>query len=126
MASSANRHPAVMFEIIAKDQAAVKSFYAEVFGWTYQSGTGNFAYVHFPLKARPLLGGIGQANSAVPGFEPGHRFYLLVDDLEAAIARAVAAGGKEYVSPTGVDGYRFAMLLDPEGNTIGLLEPFKA
>lgn len=122
--SSANQHPAVMFEAIANNQSAAQSFYSQVFGWTYQTGTGGFAYVHFPVETRPLLGGIGQADSSVPGFEPGHSFYILVDDLDAAIARAVSAGGTEYMDPTGVDGYRFAMIRDPEGNPVGLIEPF--
>lgn len=119
-----NRHPAVMFEVIAKDQARAKAFYAAVFGWNYQIGSGGFAYVHFAAEARPLLGGIGQANPDIPGFEPGHNFYLVVDDLAATIDKAVAAGGARFVDPTPVDGYRFAMIRDPEGNPIGLIEPF--
>lgn len=120
----ANRHPAVMFEIIARDQARAKAFYTAVFGWSYEIGSGGFAYVHFPVEATPLLGGIGQAQPDVPGFEPGHNFYLRVDDLDAAIERAVAAGGRRFVEPTAVYGFRFAMIRDPEDNPIGLIAPF--
>jgi predicted enzyme related to lactoylglutathione lyase len=123
-AAHANRHPAVMFEIIARDQERAKAFYTAVFGWTYEIGSGGFAYVHFPVEATPLLGGIGQAQPDVPGFEPGHNFYLRVDDLDAAIERAVAAGGHRFVEPTAVDGFRFAMIRDPEHNPIGLIAPF--
>lgn len=119
-----NRHPSVMFEIMADDQAAMTGFYAQVFGWRYQTGADGFAYVHFPGSAPPLLGGVGQADPATPGLEPGHNFYLLVDRLEPAIAAAVAAGGGEHMPPTAVDGYRFAMIKDPEGNPVGLVEPF--
>lgn len=121
---ASNRHPAVMFEIIAQDQARAKAFYAAVFGWNYDIGSSGFAYVHFAAEARPLLGGIGQANPDIPGFEPGHNFYLVVEDLAATIDKAVAAGGARFVEPTPVDGYRFAMIRDPEGNPIGLIEPF--
>lgn len=120
-----NQHPAVMFEVIAKDQASTQKFYSDVFGWEYDSGKEGFSYVHFPLQTQPLLGGIGQTNPRVPGFEPGHSFYLLVDKLETAIARAMAAGGKQHMPPSSVDGYRFAMIKDPEGNAIGLIEPFE-
>jgi hypothetical protein len=123
-ADGQNRHPGVMFEIIAKDQDAIKSFYSKVFGWKYQTGTGGFAYVHFTGCTPPLLGGIGQANPAIPGFEPGHSFYLLVDNVEDAIERAVAAHGKRHMEPATVEGYRFAMIEDPEGNPVGLIEPF--
>jgi hypothetical protein len=119
-----NRHPAVMFEIITKDQARAKAFYAAVFGWTYDIGTGDFAYVRFPAHAQPLLGGIGHARKDVPGFEPGHNFYLQVERLEDTIETAVAAGGSRFVPPVSIDGYRFAMIRDPEGNPIGLIEPF--
>ncbi len=117
-------HPAVMFEIIANDQDAMQTFYSQVFGWTYEVGTSGFAYVHFPIATQALLGGIGQAQNGVPGFEPGHNFYLRVDNLETTIAAAEAAGGKQYMPPASADGYRFAMIQDPEGNPIGLIEPF--
>lgn len=120
----ANRHPSVMFEIIANNQDAIKAFYSQVFGWTYQTGSGGFAYVHFPVHGQPLLGGIGQADPTVPGFEPGRNFYLLVESLEDAIGRAENAGAKLYMPIASVDGYRFAMIQDPEGNPVGLIEPF--
>lgn len=123
---AANSHPAVMFEIIANDQAKMRAFYTRVFGWRYQAGRDGFAYVHFPGSAPPLLGGIGQTIPDTPGMEPGHSFYLLVDRLEPAIAAAVAAGGEEHMPPAAVDGYRFAMIRDPEGNPVGLVEPFSA
>jgi len=110
-----NRHPSVMFEIIAKDQERAKAFYSAVFGWTYETGTGGFAYVHFPTETTPLLGGIGQA----------HNFYLRVASLEETIDAALAAGGERLMPPSAVDGYRFAMIRDPEGNPIGLIEPFE-
>jgi len=123
-APPANHHPAVMFELIARDQARLKQFYQAVFGWAYTLGTDGFAYVKFAVEARPALGGIGQTLADVPGFGPGHNFYLEVDDLDAAIARAVAAGGAPWMPPTAIDGYHFAMVKDPEGNPIGLIKPW--
>lgn len=125
-ASTDNRHPSVMFEIIANHQANLQSFYHEVFGWTYTTGTEGFAYVKFPLHPTPLLGGIGQAQAQVPGLAPGRNFYLLVDDLAVAIERAVSAGGTRLMEPVEADGYHFAMIEDPEGNPVGLVKPFRA
>ncbi|HEX9964882.1 MAG TPA: VOC family protein [Allosphingosinicella sp.] len=121
-----NRHPAVMFEIVAKNQAKATAFYSKVFGWRYATGTGGFSYVHFPAGSPPLLGGIGQAQPGKPGFEARSSFYLLVDSLETTLARAVKAGATTLMPPTAVDGYRFAMFTDPEGNAVGLIEPFGA
>lgn len=113
-----------MFEILAKDQNKSMVFYAEVFGWTYEIGDSGFAYVRFPLEATPLLGGIGQARPDLPGFGSGCNFYLRVTSLEATIESAVAAGGCRLLPATRVDGFHFAMIRDPEGNAIGLIEPF--
>jgi predicted enzyme related to lactoylglutathione lyase len=121
---AANRHPGVMFEISARKQDRLKDFYQKVFGWQYRIGTGDFAYVHFSGNSPPLLGGIGQSLPDRPGFEPGHRFYLLVDALKPVIERAVSAGGTWLMPPTSVDGYDFAIIQDPEGNPIGLITPF--
>jgi predicted enzyme related to lactoylglutathione lyase/quinol monooxygenase YgiN len=123
-AATTNRHPAVMFELIAKQQKVLLDFYQTVFGWKYQTGTGGFAYVHFPAGSPALLGGIGQADPTIPGFEPGHNFYQLVDRIEPVLDAVVAAGGSLLMPPTAIDGYRFAMFRDPESNPVGLIEPF--
>lgn len=121
---ASNQHPSVMFEIMANDQEAAQAFYSLVFGWKFDIGEQGFAYVKFPQGAAPLLGGIGQADASVPGLEPGHAFYLVVRSLDVAIDVAVHAGGSRHMAPAEADGYRFAMVKDPEGNPIGLVEPF--
>lgn len=122
---TANHFPAVMFEVIATDLEAAKAFYTRVFGWQYEAGTSGFQYIHFPAGAPPLLGGLGQADPDIPGFEPGRNFYLLVPRIEPFLERAIAAGGSSLMPPASVDGYRFAMFRDPEGNPVGLIEPFQ-
>jgi predicted enzyme related to lactoylglutathione lyase/quinol monooxygenase YgiN len=121
-----NRHPSVMFEIIANDQPGLKAFYSKVFGWNYAMGSNDFAYVKFPVEKLPLLGGIGKADPSQQGFGAGHQFYLLVEDLQGAIDAAVAAGGSEYLAPATLDGYEIAMIKDPEGNPVGMIKPFQA
>lgn len=74
------------------------------------------------MQLRTLLGGNGQAEAGVPGLEAGHSLYLLVEDLQTAIDRALTTGGSPHMPITRVDGYTFAMIKDPEGNPIGLLQ----
>ena len=121
-----NQHPSVMFEIIARDQDKLKQFYQRVFGWHYDVGTGGFAYVTFPERSMALLGGVGRADPQLPGFEPGHNFYFLVDDLEATLRSVEQAGGSRLMPPSRVDGYEFAMFKDPEENPVGIIKPFRA
>ncbi len=119
-----NAHPSRMFEIVTRDQASALSFYSGVFGWSYEFGTGHFGYVRFPYRNPALMGGIGQANPEIPGFEAGVKFYLEVESLEKTLKQVEANGGSVHLGPTSVDGYRFAMFKDPEGNIVGLIEPF--
>ncbi len=123
-ASEPNRHPAVMFEVMSPDAPTATAFYRDVFGWSYARGSEGFSYVHFPAGTPPLLGGIGQADAGAPGMQPGTNFYLLVDDLEATLERAVAAGAARLMPPSTLDGYHFAMFTDPDGFAIGLVTPF--
>lgn len=123
--STTNKHPAVMFEIMASNQAGLTGFYEAVFGWEIQPGATGFGYIHFPVEARPLLGGIGQAQPDTPGFKKGITFYLMVSSAAETLERVTANGGSVVVPPTPVDGYTFANFTDPEGNLLGLIEPFK-
>lgn len=125
----ANRHPAVMFEVLSLNPVRARAFYSAVFGWVYAPGGGPdpFHYVHFPAGSPPLLGGIGSANPDVPGFAAGTNFYLLVDDpaaLADTLAAAEAHGAAVLMPPTIADGYHFAMFTDPDGFAIGLIARF--
>lgn len=118
-----NSHPVVMFEVIAKDQARLLDFYHAVFGWEFDI-KGGFAYINFEPATMTTLGGIGETEPDVPGYERGRNFYLATDDLDANLAAVTDHGGAVYVAPPAhpVDRYRYAMFTDPEGNIVGLLE----
>lgn len=118
-------NPLAMFEIMADDQAELVAFYTAVFDWQVTFDSGGFAYVRFPPATRHLLGGIGQAQADVPGWEKGTAFYIEVASLEAALEKVTGCGGRTVVPPTDVDAYRFAMFEDPESNLIGIIEPFE-
>jgi predicted enzyme related to lactoylglutathione lyase len=69
-------------------------------------------------------GAAGEAIGATQGHDDpgGVTVYMRVEDLQAALDRAEALGGKPLVPPTDLpDGYgRFAMFADPDGHTVGL------
>ena len=50
--------------------------------------------------------------------------YVAVDDLEVTLAKVKELGGTPVVPPTPIPGVgAFALLQDPEGNTIGIIRP---
>lgn len=119
-----NSSPVVMFEFMAINQQRLIAFYTQLFGWTVEYGTDNFAYIKFP-GTYAALGGIGQAQVGIPGMQKHATFYIQVDDLAATLERVVALGGAKLIDPVAVDGYEFAMFEDPEFNIVGIIKPFR-
>lgn len=111
--------PVVHFEIGSKDSAATAEFYRQVFDW-------QFAEIG---AARLIAGGheggpSGMLNTLGHPPDTYVMVYIQVDDLEAALERVAAAGGRKLVGPVPLpDGRRFAWAADTAGNTIGLLTP---
>jgi predicted enzyme related to lactoylglutathione lyase len=70
-------------------------------------------------------GGEGSINGGIYGVKEGvcpHvTFYVMVDDLQAALSKAESLGGKTVMGPTPIPGAgMIAMFQDLDGNCIGL------
>jgi predicted enzyme related to lactoylglutathione lyase len=77
-----------------------------------------YAYLHTDT-GKGIDGGVG---ASAGGLSPGLTFYVQVEDLDQALARAAELGaGKVLQPPSDVPGVgRFAVFADPEGNRVGL------
>jgi len=108
--------PVVYFEIACQDRPKTEAFYAELFDWELRREEMSTGVV-------PGEGGIG-GHIVAYGHEPLRQtiFYVGVEDLRATLDRAESLGGKTLVPPIDIPGNRgsFALMADPEGNTIGL------
>lgn len=113
--------PGVMnhIEFPADDVERAKRFYAAVAGWEYQEMPGYGGYWLF-RTGEGTGGAIGVRGTAAP---EKLRVYITIDDVEAALAAAVANGGTQVDEIQDVPGQgRFATVRDPEGNEVGLWE----
>ena len=111
-------NPVVHFEIGCRDTEATEKSYADLFGWSIlREGQASM------IAAEE--GGIrGHITSL--GHEPHHyvTFYVKVEDILAALAKAESLGGRTIVPPVPLPPRgTFAWFADPEGNTIGLWKP---
>lgn len=121
-------NPVVHFEIIGDDPSRLRSYYATLFGWDFQTGDaateavsqpGNYGFVDGSTTgdATGINGGVGGGN----GYESRVLFYVGVPDVEAALKKAESLGGTRQLGPEGTPGTlvigRFA---DPEGHLIGV------
>ena len=103
-------------EIPATDIERSAEFYRNVFGWqTRRRGDGALAFDD----------GVGQVSGTwvlgrAPAERPGLLVYVMVDDIEASVAKVLAHGG-EIVQKVGVDAPEVtARFRDPGGNVFGL------
>lgn len=110
--------PVVHWEIGAADAGRLGTFYRELFDWQVTPAGPEYSLV------AGVDGGIGGGILQISGDVPPYlTFYVQVDELEPALHHAVALGAGEVVPPLTVPGVgRFAMIDDPEGHTVGLLE----
>jgi predicted enzyme related to lactoylglutathione lyase len=109
--------PVVHFEIGCRDRAKTGDFYSKLFGWQITAaGPASNVQTGSP-KGIP-----GHITSL--GHEPEHyiMFYVDVEDVKAALDKAVELGGKTIVGPVKIPTGTFAWFSDPDGNTIGLLQ----
>jgi catechol 2,3-dioxygenase-like lactoylglutathione lyase family enzyme len=107
------------------------AWYREVLGLTHESTAGvpeGVAFMVAPTGERLELLAVGIQNSAwddpISALRAGvgHTAWT-VDDLDAAHARAVEAGGRSVWTPrdTPEPGLRLAFVADPDGNLVELL-----
>jgi hypothetical protein len=113
--------PVVHFEIGCRDRAKTGDYYSKLFGWqiTAAGPASN-------IDTGSPQGISGHITSL--GHEPEHytMFYVEVDDVKAALDKAVELGGKKIVGPVPIPTGTFAWFSDPDGNVIGLLKPAKS
>ena len=77
------------------------------------------------LLNRPGAGGAGHADDAGRLPEPGgwNRFQVLVSDLDAVLAALAVAGVRVRTGVVEGGGGRQAVIEDPSGNAVELLQP---
>ncbi|MBV8207983.1 MAG: VOC family protein [Acidobacteria bacterium] len=111
------------FEIGVKDTRKAAEFYSQLFDWNMEPRPGASASEGSPPAIMMRTGGDVGGHLNALGHEPHNYtiFYILVDDVAAAISRAESLGGSRLVGPLPVPGSgTFAWIKDPEGNVIGV------
>lgn len=106
-------------EIPAKDIEESADFYATVFGWSVRlrgDGARAFDDTTGAVSGTWVLGRTPQAG-------PGLLIYIMVDSIEATVAKITAGGGRVATPKTAISqGESFATFLDPAGNLLGIYD----
>ncbi|HRI18862.1 MAG TPA: VOC family protein [Burkholderiaceae bacterium] len=108
----------VWYELMTTDPDAAAAFYAKVVGWNVaDAGMPGMKYTLVKAGADSVGGIMALPDSAkAMGAGPAWDGYIAVADVDAAAARAAAAGASIYKAPEDIPGVgRFAVLGDPHG-----------
>ena len=124
-------------ELMVRDPAAAEAFYTALLGW--QSFSVDMANPGEPAKpgspaytiwmtGEDRAGGMFKMDC--PAFDgvPAHWMsYVQVTDVDATTSKVIELGGQVVTPPFDVAGVgRFAMITDPEGAALGLMQPAEA
>lgn len=114
------KNPVVHFEIVGKDHEALQAYYRNLFEWELRTPVPEMPYAI--VEAGEGEPGIGGGVGGSPTGTPHATFYVQVEDIDAALAKAVELGGETVVPVTTIPGMvTFALFSDPEGNRVGLV-----
>src|SRR5262245_42111118 len=115
--SGSGEHPIAMVVVAANNLAASSAFYAKLFGWQIHPFSPELAGVMAP-------GGLPAAlRSNVPAGFPGMVPYVGVRDVDAMLARVVAAGGTIERAAWKLPGIgKLARFKDAAGTIYGLTD----
>lgn len=98
------------------DRAA--AFLEGLFGWRFQVFSRHYRLY---TPAQGVCVGLMAAAEVRPGRSP--MVHVQVADLDAALARAGALGGRVLTGRTEIPDYGwYAQVLDPDGNIVGLFQ----
>lgn len=104
------------FEILSANPQTTRTFYKQVFGWEFSDAGPDYAV--FQGAGGSLSGGVGEQK----GPRGWLTVYLRVDDVDATVATAEKSGAGVLLPPTDIEQGRIAVLSDPDGNPLGLIQ----
>jgi uncharacterized protein len=106
-------------EAAMPDPEAAKSFYGDVFGFSFEAIPEAEGYSTFSAGGGPL-GGIGGHE---PGSPQGWMTCFSVESTDAAADTVAKAGGTVHTPPQDTPYGRFAVLADPWGAVFEVMQP---
>ena len=113
-------------ELMAHDVAKAKKFYADALGWSFDAMPmpGGGTYWLAKMGDEPVGGIFDISGPDYAGVPEGWMPYIAVDDVDARVKKAVAAGAKIMKPAFDVPNVgRIVILQEPGGAGIGWMTP---
>ncbi len=105
----------------------VRDFYAAIAGWQSQGiDMGGYNdYVMIDPSGKPV-GGVCHARGPNVGLPKAWLIYIVVEDLDASLARCRELGGEAITEPKTAGGGRYCVIRDPAGIAVSLYQTLPA
>ncbi|MEC0346572.1 VOC family protein [Peribacillus frigoritolerans] len=122
----------VHFEIHVNDMERAKTFYGEVFGWSFQDWTDYAGMPYFGAvtgneNEHGIDGALMQRQSAPPETHQALNAFACtigVENYDLTEAKIIENGGKLAMPKFALPGMAWqGYYIDPEGNTFGIHQP---
>jgi uncharacterized protein len=114
-------NPFVHVELNTNDVAKAKSFYGKLFDWKLEDIANEAAGGSYTMIGVGEGTGGGLMKNPMPNAPSFWLAYVLVDDIQAATAKAKSLGGKVMKDVTEVmDMGWLSIIVDPTGAALGL------
>jgi hypothetical protein len=110
-------HPVIHAEIRSDDPDATRKFFADLFGWKVAS---EGAFPGYTFIDTGVEGGTYVAISPRQGIDDEVLFFVGVDDVDAALRKAVELGGTIVQPAQRVPGTTFGVFADAQGHKVGV------
>lgn len=111
------------FDLMTPDLEGAKSFYGQLFGWTFEGGDPKMGYYTMCKRRGLNAAGIGKRPDDAP-FPTMWSVYFETADIEASASRVRELGGTVMMGPMDVMGEgHMAVCTDPTGATFGFWQP---
>jgi predicted enzyme related to lactoylglutathione lyase len=112
------------YELMTTDVGAARAFYTDVMGWRAQeASTADLNYTLFIMGDVPACGLLDLPEEARKvGATPRWIGHVAVDDAERVAEAIASRGGTVLVPPTPSNIGRIAVVADPQGATLSLVE----
>jgi uncharacterized protein len=114
-------------ELMTRHLDGVKTFYADTLGWSFEAMPmpgGGGTYWLAKIGGEPVAGVFDISGPEFGPVPESWMAYIAVDDVDARVKKALAAGAKLMKPLFDVPGVgRIAILLEPGGAGIGWMTP---
>jgi predicted enzyme related to lactoylglutathione lyase len=109
-------NPVDYFEIGSPDPEATRAFYQQLFDWEIgPPSPAAYSMVNATEGGLWDTSGMGGGSWGI--------FYVHVDDVAQAVAKALSLGARVVLPVTSNPAIEFAHLADPQGNRFGVWRP---